>query len=118
MRINESGDIMNKKQKVCISLLSVHGIILCCLLINVIMCFAVQELFAFPFTYSFFNIPFYRYLHNDSIIEFFILMFFVILSVFLTIMEFKEIIHQKRLIFVFLIVFGFGAAVGILILLI
>lgn len=27
MRINESGDIMNKKQKVCLSLLSIKNII-------------------------------------------------------------------------------------------
>ena len=95
------GGIMNKKQKVCISLLSVHSIILCCSIINIIVCFIAQKLFAFPFAYSFFNIPFYRYLHNGGIIQLLVLIVFVILSVFLTIMEFKEIINQKRLIFIF-----------------
>lgn len=93
---------MSKKQKVCLSLLSVHSIILFCSIINTIGCFIAQKLFGFPFAYSFFNIPFYRYLHNGSIIEPLILIVFVILSVFLTIMEFKEIINQKRLIFIFL----------------
>ena len=92
---------MSKKQKVCLSLLSVHSIILFCSIINIIGCIIAQKLFAFPFAYSFFNIPFYRYLHNGSIIEPLILIVFVILSVFLTIMEFKEIINQKRLIFIF-----------------
>ncbi len=93
--------IMNKKQISCISILSVHSIILCCSIINIIGCFIAQKLFAFPFAYSFFNIPFYRYLHNGSIIQLLVLIVFVILSVFLTIMEFKEIINQKRLIFIF-----------------
>lgn len=93
---------MNKKQISCISILSVHSIILCCSIINIIGCFIAQKLFAFPFAYSFFNIPFYRYLHNGSIIELLVLIIFVILSVFFTIMEFKEIINQKRLIFIFL----------------
>ena len=94
--------IMTKKQIIQISMLSVHGIILCCSIINIIGCFIAQKLFAFPFAYSFFNIPFYRYLHNGSIIQLLVLIVFVILSVFLTIMEFKEIINQKRLIFIFL----------------
>ena len=94
--------IMTKKQIIQISMLSVHGIILCCSIINIIGCFIAQKLFALPFAYSFFNIPFYRYLHNGSIIQLLVLIVFVILSVFLTIMEFKEIINQKRLIFIFL----------------
>ena len=93
---------MTKKQIIQISILSVHSIILCCSIINIIGCFIAQKLFAFPFAYSFFNIPFYRYLHNGSIIQLLVLIVFVILSVFLTIMEFKEIINQKRLIFIFL----------------
>ena len=94
--------IMTKKQIIQISILSVHSVILCCSIINIIGCFIAQKLFAFPFAYSFFNIPFYRYLHNGSIIQLLVLIVFVILSVFLTIMEFKEIINQKRLIFIFL----------------
>ena len=93
--------IMTKKQIIQISMLSVHSIILCCSIINIIGCFIAQKLFAFPFAYSFFNNPFYRYLHNGSIIQLLVLIVFVILSVFLTIMEFKEIINQKRLIFIF-----------------
>ncbi len=73
-----------------------------CSIINIIRCFIAQKLFVFPFAYGFFNIPFYRYIHNGSIIELLVLIVFVILSVFLTIMEFKEIINQKRLIFIFL----------------
>lgn len=102
MRIQNQNCIMTKKQISCISILSVHSIILCCSIINIIGCFIAQKLFAFPFAYSFFNIPFYRYLHNGSIIQLLVLIVFVILSVFLTIMEFKEIINQKRLIFIFL----------------
>ena len=93
--------IMTKKQIIQISMLSVHSIILCCSIINIIGCFIAQKLFAFPFAYSFFNIPFYRYLHNGSIIQLLVLIVFVILSVFLTIMEFKEIIKGKTSIFIF-----------------
>lgn len=92
--------IMNKKQISCISILSVHSIILCCSIINIIGCFIAQKLFAFPFAYSFFNIPFYRYISSSRAIDFFVLMVFIIVSVVFTILELKEIIKGKTSIFI------------------
>lgn len=44
MKINESGDIMNKKQIIQISMLSVHGIILLCSIINIVRCILQHKL--------------------------------------------------------------------------
>lgn len=53
MKINESGDIMNKKQIIQISMLSVHGIILLCSIINIVRCILQHKLLVFPLSYGF-----------------------------------------------------------------
>ena len=55
-------------------MLSVHGIILLCSIINIVICILQHKLFVFPFSYSFFNIPFYRYISSSRAIDFFVLM--------------------------------------------
>ena len=92
--------IMTKKQIVQISMLSVHGIILLCSIINIVICILQHKLFVFPFSYSFFNIPFYRYISSSRAIDFFVLMVFIIVSVVFTILELKEIIKGKTSIFI------------------
>ena len=94
------GGIMTKKQTVQISMLSVHGIILLCSIINIVICILQHKLFVFPFSYSFFNIPFYRYISSSRAIDFFVLMVFIIVSVVFTILELKEIIKGKTSIFI------------------
>ena len=91
---------MTKKQTVQISMLSVHGIILLCSIINIVICILQHKLFVFPFSYSFFNIPFYRYISSSRAIDFFVLMVFIIVSVVFTILELKEIIKGKTSIFI------------------
>ena len=92
--------IMTKKQIIQISMLSVHGIILLCSIINIVICILQHKLFVFPFSYSFFNIPFYRYISSSRAIDFFVLMVFIIVSVVFTILELKEIIKGKTSIFI------------------
>lgn len=92
--------IMTKKQIIQISMLSVHGIILLCSIINIVICILQHKLFVFPFSYSFFNIPFYRYISSGRVIDFFVLMVFIIVSVVFTILELKEIIKGKTSIFI------------------
>lgn len=100
MKINESGDIMNKKQIIQISMLSVHGIILLCSIINIVRCILQHKLLVFPLSYGFFNIPLYRYISSGGVIDFFVLMVFIIVSVVFTILELKEIIKGKTSIFI------------------
>lgn len=92
--------IMTKKQIIQISMLSVHGIILLCSIINIVKCILQHKLFVFPFSYSFFNIPFYRYISSSRAIDFFVLMVFIIVSVVFTVLELKEIIRGKTSIFI------------------
>lgn len=92
--------IMTKKQIIQISMLSVHGIILLCSIINIVRCILQHKLLVFPFSYSFFNIPFYRYISSSRAIDFFVLMVFIIVSVVFTILELKEIIKGKTSIFI------------------
>ena len=94
------GGIMTKKQTVQISMLSVHGIILLCSIINIVICILQHKLFVFPLSNSFFNIPFYRYISSSRAIDFFVLMVFIIVSVVFTILELKEIIKGKTSIFI------------------
>lgn len=101
MKINESGDIMNKKQIIQISMLSVHGIILLCSIINIVRCILQHKLLVFPLSYGFFNIPLYRYISSGRVIDFFALIAFIIISVVFTILECKEIIKGKTSIFIF-----------------
>lgn len=92
--------IMTKKQIIQISMLSVHGIILLCSIINIVRCILQHKLLVFPLSYSFFNIPFYRYISSSRVIDFFVLMVFIIVSVVFTILELKEIIKGKTSIFI------------------
>lgn len=92
--------IMTKKQIIQISMLSVHGIILLCSIINIVRCILQHKLLVFPLSYSFFNIPFYRYISSIRVIDFFVLMVFIIASVVFTVLELKEIIRGKTLIFI------------------
>ncbi len=92
--------IMTKKQIIQISMLSVHGIILLCSIINIVRCILQHKLLVFPLSYGFFNIPFYRYISSSRAIDFFVLMVFIIVSVVFTILELKEIIKGKTSIFI------------------
>lgn len=92
--------IMTKKQIIKIFMLSVHGIILLCSIINIVRCILQHKLLVFPLSYGFFNIPFYRYISSSRVIDFFVLMVFIIASVVFTVLELKEIIRGKTLIFI------------------
>lgn len=92
--------IMTKKQIIQISMLSVHGIILLCSIINIVRCILQHKLLVFPLSYGFFNIPLYRYISSSRAIDFFVLMVFIIVSVVFTILELKEIIKGKTSIFI------------------
>ena len=93
--------IMTKKQIIQISMLSVHGIILLCSIINIVRCILQHKLLVFPLSYGFFNIPLYRYISSGRVIDFFALIAFIIISVVFTILECKEIIKGKTSIFIF-----------------
>ncbi|WP_370752466.1 hypothetical protein [Ruminococcus sp.] len=92
--------IMTKKQIIQISMLSVHGIILLCSIINIVICILQHKLLVFPLSYGFFNIPLYRYISSGRVIDFFALIAFIIISVVFTILECKEIIKGKTSIFI------------------
>ena len=78
--------IMTKKQIIQISMLSVHGIILLCSIINIVRCILQHKLLVFPLSYGFFNIPLYRYISSGRVIDFFALIAFIIISVVFTIL--------------------------------
>ncbi len=77
-------------------MLSVHGIILLCSIINIVRCILQHKLLVFPLSYGFFNIPLYRYISSGRVIDFFALIAFIIISVVFTILECKEIIKGKK----------------------
>ena len=72
--------IMTKKQIIQISMLSVHGIILLCSIINIVICILQHKLLVFPLSYGFFNIPLYRYISSGRVIDFFALIAFITVS--------------------------------------
>lgn len=100
MRINESGDIMNKKQKVCISLLSVHSFLLLVAFVNIfvnIFEYFTFKPYSFSYSYEFFFLPLYRFIYEQNVADLFFLFAFIGFSMFLTIMEYKAIINYTRL---------------------
>lgn len=89
---------MNKKQKVCISLLSVHSFLLLIAFVNIFV--NIYEYFSFKpysfsYSYEFFFLPLYRIIYENSIIDIFFLLGLIGFSVYLTVMEYKEIINWK-----------------------
>ena len=100
MRLNESGDIMNKKQKVCISLLSVHSFLLLVAFVNIfvnIFEYFTFKPYSFSYSYEFFFLPLYRFIYEQNVADLFFLFAFIGFSMFLTIMEYKAIINYTRL---------------------
>lgn len=106
--------IMTKKQIIQISMLSVHGIILLCSIINIVICILQHKLLVFPLSYGFFNIPLYRYISSGRVIDFFALIAFIIISVVFTILECKEIIKGKHQYLYFQMAFLFVVALFLL----
>ena len=94
------GDIMSKKQKVCLSLLSVHSILLLIALVNIfinIFEYFTFKPYSFSYSYEFFFLPLYRFIYEQNVADLFFLFAFIGFSMFLTIMEYKAIINYTRL---------------------
>lgn len=91
---------MNKKQKVCISLLSVHSFLLLVAFLNIfvnIIEYFTFKTYSFSYSYELFFLPLYRFIYEQNVADLFFLFAFIGFSAFLTIMEYKVIINYTRL---------------------
>lgn len=91
---------MSKKQKVCLSLLSVHSFLLLVAFVNIfvnIFEYFTFKPYSFSYSYEFLFLPLYRFIYEQNVADLFFLLAFIGFSVFLTIMEYKAIINYTRL---------------------